>query len=68
VGYENILSAIVVHVCEIDTHARLRRAVDAYGAAANARFVAKRAVLLVDPKLVRVAIVGHVDVRPSDRR
>src|SRR5258708_4055216 len=46
-------------------HPFLRPARDTTRHATLERFVAKSAVLLVDPKLIRIAVIGYKDVRPA---
>ena len=66
IGDEQILVAVTVDVAEIDAHASLGLSHPVDRHAGQQRLVAERArSALVDPELIRVAVVGDVDVEPA---
>ena len=67
IRHEDIFVPVIVEIASVDAHTRLRLAVFAERGAGEQAYVFERAVALVDPKLVRVTIIGNVN-RPSRRR
>ena len=65
VGDEQVGQAVAVHVAEGDPHVRLRLAQGVVGDAAADRFFREGAVLLVDPEVVGVGVVGDEDIGPA---
>src|SRR2546421_3204058 len=65
VGNKNVFGPVSVKVTGINTHTSLCFAVSVEGRASQQRFILEGAVLLVNPKLVRITIVGDVDIRPA---
>ena len=65
VGDEQILVAVVVGVAGVHAHAGLGLAVGAERGARQQPEVLERAVLLVHPQQVRLAVVGDVEVDPA---
>ena len=64
-GHEKVLVAVAVEVGCIDAHARLGAPHVVESDAGQQRLVVEPASSVVDPKLVRVAVVGHVEVGPA---
>ena len=56
------LTAIVLHIVDRDAHPRLGQAIHAVRNARFERRLAKRAVALIEPQLVRRRVIGHIDV------
>ena len=65
VGHEEVVVAVGVEVAQIDPHARLAAPRAVHGHAVQQGAVGEGPVLLVDPQLVGLAVVGHVDVEPT---
>ena len=65
VSDEQIEIAVAVEIADADAHARLDPAGGVQGAAALDRFLLERAVVLVDPELGRLFVVGDEDVGPA---
>src|SRR5437016_14187921 len=65
VSDKDVFSSVRVKVSGINTHASLSFAVSVEGGAGQKRFILEGAVLLIDPELVRIAIVSNVDIRPA---
>ena len=61
---EQILVAVVVEVARVNAHARFGLSGAAHGGAGEERRVLERAVVLVDPELVGLAVVGDVEIDP----
>src|SRR5438094_240567 len=64
-GDEQILVAVVVEIAGVHAHARLRLAICPQSGTRQKRGVLERSVALVDPQLVRLTVVGDVDVNPA---
>ena len=64
-GHDDVIVAIVVEVSGIDAHARLGRAFLAQRRAGEQGSVLKGSVALIDPQLILMPVVGHVQVRPT---
>ena len=63
---EQILVAVAIDVCRVDAHAPLRLPRPIHGHACQQRIVFEDAgATLVDPQLVRVAVVGDVQIGPA---
>ena len=66
IGDEQILVLVTVDVAEIDAHASLGLSHPVDRHARQQRLVRERArSALVDPELIRIAVVGHVEVEPA---
>ena len=63
-GHEQVVVAVGVEVAGIDAHAALDPAIVIERRTRQQRAVAEGPVLLIDPQLVRLAIVGDIDVHP----
>ena len=63
--HEDVIGAVVVVVAHIQTHAGFSRSVRVDRNATFGCLVLEGAVPLVDPELVRVAVIGDKDVRPA---
>src|SRR5690242_19803201 len=64
-GHEYIEQTIAIHVADGDTHVRLRLAHGVASDAPHGGFLAERAVALIDPEMVRFAVIGNEDIRPA---
>jgi hypothetical protein len=64
-GEKDVLAAVAVEVGDVDPHSRLGDAVGVDCDAADIRFILERAVFLIDPQLIGIAVVGDVQIRPS---
>ena len=62
---EDIFTAVAVKISRIYAHTRLRHAIAVDGSSSDERFVLECAVFLVDPELVRVSVVGDVNIHPT---
>src|ERR1700730_1356444 len=62
--YEDIFIAAAVKISRISAHPRLRHTIAVDGDSSEERFVLECAVFLVDPELVRVSVVGDVNIHP----
>jgi len=65
VGHENVKGAVAVDVTQRHAHAGLCLAQGVIGQAANHRFFFEGAVVLVDPKSIRLSVVSDKDVGPA---
>src|ERR1700744_3026893 len=62
---EDIFVPGAVDIGDIDTHARFSRSIDIYCHATLKRFIVKRAILLVYPELIGIAVIGNEDIWPA---
>src|SRR5947209_11507938 len=62
---EQIQQSIAVNVAQGDPHVRLCLSQAVVSEAPEQGFLLERAVALVDPEVVRLAVVGDKDVRPT---
>src|SRR6266705_345367 len=65
VGDKDVFGAIAVEISRIHTHAGLCLSISVDGGAGQERVVLKRPVLLVNPELIGITIVGDVNVCPA---
>src|SRR5205823_1901318 len=63
--HEDVEQAVAVHVTERGPHVGLGLAHAVVGEAARHGLLLERAVALVDPQVIRFAVVGNKDVRPT---
>ena len=62
---EQVFVAVVVEIAGVDAHAGLGSPVRAQRRAGQQARVLERAIVLVDPELVRLAVVRHVEIDPA---
>src|ERR1700761_1124112 len=62
---KDIFAPGAVDICDIDAHTRFGRSIDIYRNASLKRFVAKGTVLLVDPQLIGIAVIGNEEIWPA---
>ena len=62
---KNIFGAVTVEIGDIDPHSRFGHSVGVDCASAHIGLVLESAVFLVDPQLIRITVIGDVDVRPA---
>ena len=67
-GHEQIFVAVVVEIAGIDAHVRFTLPVRSERHSGQERGVAERSVVLVDPQLVLLLVVGDEDVQSIRRR
>ena len=62
---EYVEEAVAVHIPQRDSHVGLALPQSVDSDAAKDRLLGKRAVVLVDPQPIGLAVIGHQDVRPA---
>src|SRR5207237_136361 len=65
VSDKNIFSAIAIKISGIDSHAGLSLSIPIQRSPCQKGFVLERAVLLVYPELIGIAVIGNVYVDPA---
>ena len=64
-GHEQVVITVSIKISGIQPHTGFSAAVVIESHAGQQRTILKTTILLIDPQLVRFAVVGYIDIHPS---